>query len=51
MEFVIYADESVSKGDYYSNFYGGVLIKSVLLHLPWVNEPPSYSRLSLPHFG
>ena len=27
-EFLIYADESTKKGAYYSNFYGGVLIRS-----------------------
>lgn len=27
-EFIIYADESTQKGQYYSNFYGGVLIRS-----------------------
>jgi len=28
-EFVIYTDESVKDGDYFSNFYGGVLVRSV----------------------
>ncbi|MEZ4591743.1 MAG: DUF3800 domain-containing protein [Chloroflexota bacterium] len=27
-EFIIYADESISKGAYFSNFYGGALIRS-----------------------
>lgn len=27
-EYIIYADESIKKGEYYSNFYGGVLIRS-----------------------
>lgn len=27
-EYVIYCDESISSGDYYSNFYGGALISS-----------------------
>ncbi|MCR9131847.1 MAG: DUF3800 domain-containing protein [bacterium] len=27
-ELIIYADESVKKGEYFSNFYGGVLIRS-----------------------
>lgn len=27
-EYIIWCDESVKKGEYYSNFYGGVLIKS-----------------------
>ena len=28
MEYVIYCDESASKGSSYSNFYGGVLVRS-----------------------
>ena len=28
MEFIIYCDESVGKGSYYSNFFGGALIQS-----------------------
>ncbi len=27
-EFIIYADESTNKGEFYSNFYGGALIQS-----------------------
>ena len=27
-EYMIYCDESLSKGRYYSHFYGGVLVKS-----------------------
>ena len=27
-EFVIYADESVKQGRYYSNFYGGAMVQS-----------------------
>lgn len=27
-EYIIYADESVIKGEYYSNFYGGLLVRS-----------------------
>ncbi len=27
-EYIIYADESIKRGPYYSNFYGGVLIRS-----------------------
>ncbi len=27
-EFIIYADESVKKGEYFSNFYGGALVRS-----------------------
>lgn len=27
-EFILYADESVQKGAYYSNFFGGILIPS-----------------------
>ena len=27
-EYMIYCDESLSKGTYYSHFYGGVLVKS-----------------------
>ena len=26
-EFIIYADESTNKGEFYSNFYGGALIQ------------------------
>lgn len=32
-EFIIYADESVSKGTFFSNFYGGALIRSRDLQL------------------
>lgn len=28
LEFLIYSDESVSRGDYFSNFYGGALVTS-----------------------
>lgn len=28
MEYIIYCDESISRGRYYSNFYGGALIKN-----------------------
>lgn len=28
MEYLIYCDESLSRGEYYSNFYGGVLVKN-----------------------
>lgn len=28
LEYLIYSDESVSKGDYFSNFYGGALVTS-----------------------
>lgn len=28
MEYIIYSDESDSKGDYYSDFFGGVLVRS-----------------------
>lgn len=35
-EFIIYADESVVKGKYYSNFYGGLLVRST--HIEQVNE-------------
>lgn len=27
-QFIIYCDESLSKGDIYSNFYGGALIRA-----------------------
>lgn len=27
-EYIIYADESISNGKYYSNFYGGLLVRS-----------------------
>ena len=29
MEYIIYCDESVSTGRYFSNFYGGALVRSV----------------------
>lgn len=29
MEYVIYADESTARGRFYSNFYGGVMVRSV----------------------
>ncbi len=28
LEYVIYADESISSGSYFSNFYGGLLVRS-----------------------
>jgi hypothetical protein len=28
MEYVIYCDESLGKGQYYSDFFGGALVKS-----------------------
>ena len=28
LEFIIYTDESEKKGKFYSNFYGGVLVRS-----------------------
>ena len=28
MEYTIYCDESISNGKYYSDFYGGVLVRS-----------------------
>lgn len=31
-ELIIYADESVKKGEYFSNFYGGALVRSRDLH-------------------
>lgn len=31
-EYIIYADESVSRGKYYSNFYGGLLVRSTDLN-------------------
>lgn len=31
MEYNIWCDESVKKGEYYSNFYGGVLVRSIHL--------------------
>lgn len=30
-EYIIYCDESIEKGKYYSDFYGGVLIGSTHL--------------------
>ncbi len=36
MEFVVYTDESDKEGEYFSNFYGGVLVRSV--HLASVVE-------------
>ena len=29
MEYIIYCDESVTDGKYYSDFFGGVLVRSV----------------------
>ena len=29
LEYIIYADESTRKGEYFSNFYGGILVRSV----------------------
>ncbi len=28
MEYIIYSDESISRGDYFSDFFGGVLVRS-----------------------
>lgn len=35
LEYIIYSDESEDKGKYFSNFYGGLLVKSS--HLSYVN--------------
>jgi len=32
MQYIIYCDESVKNGEYYSNFYGGALVRSIHLH-------------------
>lgn len=32
MEYIVYCDESIQDGKYYSNFYGGALVKSVDLN-------------------
>lgn len=34
--YIIYCDESVSKGPYYSNFYGGALVDSE--NFEWITE-------------
>lgn len=31
MQYIIYCDESVKNGEYYSNFYGGALVRSIHL--------------------
>ena len=28
MEYIIYSDESISRGEYFSDFFGGVLVRS-----------------------
>lgn len=35
-EFILYCDESIAKGQYYSDFYGGVLVRSE--HINTVND-------------
>ncbi len=32
MQYIIYCDESVKRGDYFSNFYGGALVRSNDFH-------------------
>ncbi|MGE7875844.1 hypothetical protein [Peribacillus muralis] len=32
MEYLIYCDESIKRGELYSNFYGGALVKSIYLN-------------------
>lgn len=32
MQYIIYCDESVKRGDYFSNFYGGALVRSADFH-------------------
>lgn len=31
MQYIIYCDESVKNGEYFSNFYGGALVRSIHL--------------------
>ncbi len=44
-ELIIYCDESIKKGKYFSNFYGGVLVSS--LHQNSVNEKLNDKKISL----
>ncbi len=46
-EFIIYCDESVEKGQYYSDFYGGVLIDSNNLNFIRSSLAHSKQRLNL----
>ena len=50
MEYIIYCDESVSDGKYYTDFFGGVLVRNTHIdairealdakkHLPWTRSP------------
>ena len=45
MEYIIWCDESVSKGKHYSDFYGGVLVQSI--HLDEVKERLSQKKSEL----
>ncbi|MCF8225065.1 MAG: hypothetical protein K9J30_04220 [Bacteroidales bacterium] len=42
IEYIIYCDESISKGEYYSDFYGGCLIETKNIEL--VNQALSKIR-------
>jgi len=44
-EYIIYADESEKKGRYYSNFYGGALVRST--DLVAAESPLAEGNLSL----
>ena len=45
MEYIIWCDESIKRGPYYSNFFGGVLIRSH--DLAHVNEALHHTKRSL----
>ena len=46
-EYVIYADESEKRGKYYSNFYGGALVRSKNLQEVWETLVATKARLGL----
>lgn len=48
-EIIIYCDESDSRGDYYSNFYGGALVKSI--DLAYVEKELNRVKLCLNFHG
>lgn len=48
-EYVIYCDESTDKGTYYSNFYGGALVRS--MHLEEVRNVLATAKSDLNFFG
>jgi hypothetical protein len=49
LEYLIHCDESTSKGEYFSNFYGGALVRSI--HYESVVRELSQLKNDLNFFG